>query len=66
MEPHKTTQSHANGTTMGWFPRLTPVRLSPQVPDHMAISTPPGAYSLALSQLLMSSGYQRNGDTVLG
>ena len=23
---------------MGWFPRLTPVRLSPQVPDHMTVS----------------------------
>ena len=39
MECHKTTQSHANGTTMGRFPRLTPVRLSPQVPDHMTVST---------------------------
>ena len=38
MEHHKTTQSHANGTTMGRFPRLTPVRLSPQVPDHMTVS----------------------------
>ena len=38
MERHKTTQSHANGTTMGRFPRLTPVRLSPQVPDHMTVS----------------------------
>ena len=37
-ERHKTTQSHANGTTMGRFPRLTPVRLSPQVPDHMTVS----------------------------
>ena len=26
------TQSHANGTTMGRFPRLTPVRLGHQVP----------------------------------
>ena len=34
MERHKTTQSHANGTTMGRFPRLTPVRLSPQVPGQ--------------------------------
>ena len=23
---------------MGWFPRLTPVRLSPQVPDLMTVS----------------------------
>ena len=38
MERHKATQSHANGTTMGRFPRLTPVRLSPQVPDHMTVS----------------------------
>ena len=38
MERHKTTQPHANGTTMGRFPRLTPVRLSPQVPDHMTVS----------------------------
>ena len=38
MERHKTTQSHANGTTMGRFPRLTPVRLSPQVPGHMTVS----------------------------
>ena len=38
MERHKTTQSHANGTTMGRFPRLTLVRLSPQVPDHMTVS----------------------------
>ena len=38
MEHHKTTQSHANGTTMGRFPRLTPVRLGPQVPDHMTVS----------------------------
>ena len=38
-EHHKTTQSHANGTMMGRFPRLTPVRLSPQVPDHMVISS---------------------------
>ena len=38
MERHKTTQSHADGTTMGRFPRLTPVRLSPQVPDHMTVS----------------------------
>ena len=38
MERHKITQSHANGTTMGRFPRLTPVRLSPQVPDHMTVS----------------------------
>ena len=39
MEHHKTTQSHASGTTMGRFPRLTPVRLSPQVPDHMTVSS---------------------------
>ena len=39
MERHKTTQSHANGTMMGRFPRLTLVRLSPQVPDHMTISS---------------------------
>ena len=39
MERHKTTQPHANGTTMGRFPRLTPVRLSPQVPDHMTVSS---------------------------
>ena len=39
MEHHKTTQSHANGTTMGRFPRLTPVRLDPQVPDHMTVSS---------------------------
>ena len=26
------------GTTMGQFPRLTLVRLSPQVPDHMTVS----------------------------
>ena len=39
MERHKTTQSHANGTTMGRFPRLTLVRLSPQVPDHMTVSS---------------------------
>ena len=38
MEYHETTQSHANGTIMGRFPRLTPVRLSPQVPDHMTVS----------------------------
>ena len=38
MECHKTQQSHANDTTMGRFPRLTPVRLSPQVPDHMTVS----------------------------
>ena len=29
------------GTTMGWFPQLTPVRLGPQVPDHMVVSQPP-------------------------
>ena len=39
MEHHKTVLSHANGTTMGWFPRLTPVRLGPQVPDHMTVSS---------------------------
>ena len=39
MERHKTTQSHANGTTMGRFPRLTPVRLSPQVPDRTTVSS---------------------------
>ena len=39
MERHKTTQSHANGTTMGRFPRLTPVRLSPQVPDLVTVSS---------------------------
>ena len=38
MEYHKTRQSHVNGTTMGWFPRLTLVRLSPQVLDHMTVS----------------------------
>ena len=37
-EHHKTQRSHANGTTMGRFPQLTPVRLSPQVPDHMTVS----------------------------
>ena len=47
MERHKTTQSHANGTTMGRFPRLTPVRLSPQVPDHMTVS---GEQSTALTK----------------
>ena len=26
---------------MGQFPRLTPVRLSPQVPDHMTVSSLP-------------------------
>ena len=31
-------QSHANGTTMGRFPRLTLVRLSPQVPVLMTVS----------------------------
>ena len=40
-EHHKTTQSHVNGTTMGRFPRLTLVRLSPQVPDHMTVSSLP-------------------------
>ena len=39
MERHRTIQSHGNGTTKGRFPRLTPVRLSPQVPDHMAVSS---------------------------
>ena len=24
---------------MGWFPQLTPVRLSPQVPDHLTVSS---------------------------
>ena len=38
MECHKIAQSHVIGTTMGRFPRLTPVQLGPQVPDHMAIS----------------------------
>ena len=33
MEHHKIMLSHANGTTMGQFPRLTLVRLGPQVPD---------------------------------
>ena len=42
MERHKTTQSHANGTTMGRFPRLTPVRLGPQVLDHMTVSATNG------------------------
>ena len=38
MECHKILQSHANGTMMGRFPRLTLVQLSPQVPDHMTVS----------------------------
>ena len=41
-------QSHANDTTMGRFPWLTPVQLSPQVPDHMAVSSLP-PYIIATS-----------------
>ena len=49
MERHKITQSHANGTAMGRFPRLTPVRLSPQVPDHMMVSiTNTGSHDILL------------------
>ena len=39
MEHHKVTTITCYGTTIGRFPRLTPVRLSPQVPDHMTVSS---------------------------